>query len=78
MAEFGMRRRKKVCRFCENKIEYIEVVIEEIAEWMDDKNYSSIADFRGKMSKKNNEDPWAYTRAKYVKILQQSGKYIMK
>ena len=61
-----------------NKIEYIEVVIEEIAEWMDDKNYSSIADFRGKMSKKNNEDPWAYTRAKYVKILQQSGKYIIK
>ena len=61
-----------------NKIEYIEVVLEEIAEWMDDKGYASIADFRGKMSKKNNEDPWAYTRAKYVKILRQSGQYIMK
>lgn len=24
MAEFGMRRRKKVCRFCENKIAYID------------------------------------------------------
>ena len=61
-----------------NKIEYIEVVVEEIAEWMDDKNYSSLADFQGKMSKKNNEDPWAYTRAKYVKVLRQSGQYIMK
>jgi small subunit ribosomal protein S18 len=24
MAEFGMRRRKKVCRFCENKINFID------------------------------------------------------
>ena len=61
-----------------NKIEYIAVVLEEIAEWMDDKKYSSIADFRGKMNKKNNDDPWAYTRAKYVKILRQSGQYMMK
>jgi dihydroorotate dehydrogenase (fumarate) len=61
-----------------NKIEYIEVVLEEIAEWMDDKKYSTLADFRGKMSKKNNEDPWAYTRAKYVKILRQSGQFMQK
>ena len=61
-----------------NKIEYIEVVLEEIAEWMEDKKYTSIADFRGKMSKKHNDDPWAYTRAKYVTVLRQSGQYIMK
>jgi small subunit ribosomal protein S18 len=24
MAEYGMRRRKKVCRFCENKIDFID------------------------------------------------------
>jgi small subunit ribosomal protein S18 len=24
MSEFGMRRRKKVCRFCENKIDFID------------------------------------------------------
>jgi dihydroorotate dehydrogenase (fumarate) len=61
-----------------NKIEYIEVVLEEITEWMEDKNYSSLADFRGKMSKKNNADPWTYTRAKYITILRQAGQYIMK
>ncbi len=61
-----------------NKIEYIGVVLDEIAEWMDDKDYSSIADFRGKMSKKNNDDPYAYTRAKYVKILRQPGRFMLK
>ena len=24
MSDFGMRKRKKVCRFCENKIEFID------------------------------------------------------
>jgi len=24
MSEYGMRRRKKVCRFCENKIDFID------------------------------------------------------
>jgi dihydroorotate dehydrogenase (fumarate) len=61
-----------------NKIEYLEVVLEEITEWMEDKNYSSIADFRGKMSRKNNEDPWTYTRAKYITVLRQPGQYLMK
>jgi dihydroorotate dehydrogenase (fumarate) len=61
-----------------NKIEYIEVVLEEIADWMGTKGYASIEDFRGKMSKDNNPDPWAYTRAKYVKVLRQAGQYMVK
>ncbi|MBN1685150.1 MAG: dihydroorotate dehydrogenase-like protein [Spirochaetales bacterium] len=61
-----------------NKIEYIEVVLDEITEWMEDKKYASLADFRGKMSKKNNDDPWAYTRAKYITVLRQPGQYLMK
>ncbi len=24
MADYGMKRRRKICRFCENKIEYID------------------------------------------------------
>ena len=61
-----------------NKVEYIEVVLEDIAEWMDQKGYATIDDFRGKMSKENNPDPWAYTRAKYVKVLRQAGQYMIK
>lgn len=30
MSEYGNRRRKKVCRFCENKINYIEYKDERI------------------------------------------------
>ncbi len=61
-----------------NKIEYIEVILDEITEWMDQKGYGSIDDFRGKLSKDKNPDPWAYTRAKYVKVLRQSGQYMIK
>jgi dihydroorotate dehydrogenase (fumarate) len=61
-----------------NKIEYIEVILEEITQWMDDKGFKTIDDFRGKMSKENNPDPWAYTRAKYVKVLRQAGQYMVK
>ena len=61
-----------------NKIEYIDVVLEEITEWMETKSYNSVGDFRGKMSKDNNPDPWAYTRAKYVKVLRQAGQYMVK
>ena len=61
-----------------NKIEYIGVVLDEITEWMDQKGYGSLADFRGKLSKANNPDPWAYTRAKYVKVLRQAGQYMVK
>ena len=61
-----------------NKIEYIQVVLDEISEWMDQKGYSTINDFCGKLSKKNNPDPWAYTRAKYVKVLRQAGQYMVK
>ena len=61
-----------------NKIEYIEVILEEIEEWMDTKGYNSLSDFRGKLSKDKNPDPWAYTRAKYVKVLRQSGQYMIK
>ena len=31
----------------------------------------SLADFKGKMSKQNNADPWVYTRAQYAKMLMK-------
>jgi dihydroorotate dehydrogenase (fumarate) len=50
----------------------IPKMLKEIGEWMDRKNYSSIGDFRGKLSKKNKKDPFAYKRAQYVDILMKS------
>ncbi len=61
-----------------NKIEYISVLREELEAWMDQKGYADIDAFRGKLSQANNSDPWAYTRAKYVKVLRTPGQYMVK
>lgn len=55
-----------------NKIEQISSILQEIEKWMSKKGYKKLDDFRGKMSKKNNHDPFAYRRAQYVDILMHS------
>jgi dihydroorotate dehydrogenase (fumarate) len=47
----------------------IEEIIKGIDFWMDQKGYNTIDDFRGKLSRKNIEDPMVYRRAQYVDIL---------
>lgn len=55
-----------------NKIDYIKEMLADISKWMDEKEYKNISDFRGKLSKKNLDDPHAYKRAQYVDILWNS------
>ena len=55
-----------------NKIEYISTILKDIETWMDSKKYKSIDDFKGKLSKNNIKDPYAYKRAQYVEILMKS------
>lgn len=55
-----------------NKIEQIAAMTKDIKLWMDKKGYAKIDDFRGKMSKNNIDDPYAYLRAQYVDILMNS------
>ncbi|MCX8052644.1 MAG: dihydroorotate dehydrogenase-like protein [Armatimonadetes bacterium] len=52
-----------------NGINHIATMNREIAEWMDTRGYSSIEDFRGKLSQSRVSDPYAYERAQYVKLL---------
>jgi dihydroorotate dehydrogenase (fumarate) len=47
-------------------------MVKEIDGWMDAKGYASIDDFRGKLSRKNTKDKYAYKRAQYIDILMQS------
>jgi len=47
-------------------------IIEELDAWMELKKYDSIDQFRGKLSRKNMKDPFAYRRAQYVDILMKS------
>ncbi len=53
-------------------------ILDELQEWMKSKNYQSLADFRGKLSKKNIKDPYAYQRAQYVDILMRSNEIFKK
>jgi dihydroorotate dehydrogenase (fumarate) len=52
-----------------NKVTHLKTLVEALERWMTDKNYSDIASFRGKLSRKNSSDPWRYTRSQYVKLL---------
>ncbi len=54
-----------------NKITQLGRIINDLEGWMDAKGYEKIADFRGKMSRKNTTDPWAYKRAQYAKLLMK-------
>lgn len=56
----------------QNGIPYITEMLKDINTWMDNKKYGTINAFRGKLSKKNMKDPFAYKRAQYVDILMKS------
>ncbi|MDO8951998.1 MAG: tRNA-dihydrouridine synthase, partial [Draconibacterium sp.] len=47
-------------------------ILTDMNRWMDEKGYKTLADFRGKLSRKNMKDPFAYQRAQYVDILMKS------
>lgn len=50
----------------------------ELEEWMHGKKYNSLGDFKGKLSKVNIKDPYAYQRAQYVDILMRSDEIFKK
>ena len=62
----------------ENGIGQITNIVNGIESWMKHKGYSSIDDFRGKLSRKNLKDPFAYRRAQYVEILMRSNDIMKK
>ena len=44
-------------------------MLQGLESWMDEKGFARLVDFRGKLAKSESHDPWAYTRAQYVKLL---------
>jgi dihydroorotate dehydrogenase (fumarate) len=52
-----------------NQISHLGAMVQAIEQWMEGKGYQSLADFRGKLSRKMSHDRWAYTRAQYVRAL---------
>jgi dihydroorotate dehydrogenase (fumarate) len=55
-----------------NGFSQIGKMLTEMTDWMDNKKYDSIDQFRGKLSRKTLKDPFAYKRAQYVDILMKS------
>jgi len=48
---------------------YVSTMLRQLEEWMTEKGYASVADFRGKLSQKQAADPFAFERAQYVRLL---------
>jgi len=56
-----------------NGMSQIDIIKKELAEWMESKNYKSLDEFRGKLSKTRlSNDPFVYKRAQYVDLLIHS------
>jgi len=55
-----------------NQISYITQLNNELAIWMDRKNYNTLEDFRGKLSRKHTVDPFTYRRAQYIETIIRS------
>lgn len=48
---------------------HIRAMTQDLDQWMAAKGYRTLADFRGKLSRRHVSDPWAYTRAQYARLL---------
>ena len=55
-----------------NQIEVIRTMLTDIEKWMEERNYSEISSFRGKLSRKNIEDKNSYHRAQYLDFMMST------
>lgn len=53
-----------------NGIPYLKTMNKELQDWMYMMGFDDINSFRGSMSRKNIQDPTAYDRSNYIKILE--------
>jgi len=61
-----------------NGVGQITNILNDLEKWMDRKGYKTLEDFKGKLSKKNINDPFAYKRSQYVDILMKSHEILKK
>ena len=59
-----------------NRVSVIKSVLNEITAWMERKGYSSLDEFRGKLSVDKTPDKWTYRRAQYVKMLLKADDFV--
>ena len=59
----------------QNGPEYLKTVIQEIEEWMTEKGFDSVDDFRGKLSQEQFVNPTLYERVQFMKYFSDRDKY---
>lgn len=55
-----------------NGIPYLSTMQLDMQNWMTEKGYDNVAEFRGKLSQQKCDDPFAFERAQYVKLLSEA------
>jgi len=50
-------------------IPYLSTMLRQLEGWMGEHGYRLLNDFRGRLSQRENPDPFAYERAQYVRLL---------
>lgn len=61
-----------------NGADQITKMLDELGDWMKEKGYQTIDDFKGKMSHSRINEPFAYKRGQYVDFLMKSKEYFKK
>jgi len=56
--------------FYKNGIPYLERILKELTEWMIEKGYNSISDFKGMLSQDKVSNPAAYSRVQFMKYFR--------
>lgn len=52
-----------------NRVEYVQVILKDLQEWMGKHKFERIEDFRGRLSQEKSDHPEAFERSQYVKAL---------
>ena len=69
----GSKCVQMVSSFYKNGLEHIGVAKKQLSDWMEEKEFNSIEEFRGKMANKNlAPESMVYKRAQYVDLLMRS------
>jgi len=58
-----------------NGPEFLKTIISEIEDWMTDKGFEKIDDFRGKLSQEQYVEPTLYERVQFMKYFSDRDKY---
>lgn len=55
-----------------SSISHLSVMLQDIEQWMDSRDYSCLNDFQGILSRKHCPQKWVYEREQYIKMLVHS------